>query len=204
MYIIGMLLVDREIKDLVRRGELVIDPFDEELVGPASLDLRLGNRFRVFKPSKLTHIDVRTFEDTKLGEEEKGGRRIEVYEYSDVVIADDYFVIHPGEFVLASVKEYIAFPPTVAGLLSGRSSIGRLGLLVHTVAGWIDPGYRGHLTLELVNVNSVPVKIYPGMRIAQVAFFRVNEVDTPYNKRKGSKYVDEEGATHSLIHRDFR
>ncbi len=113
-------------------------------------------------------------------------------------------IIHPGEFILADVYEYVKLPNNIAAQIHGRSSIARLGLLVHTSAGWVDPGYAGHLTLELINVNKIPIKIYPLTKVAQLVFFETEEVETPYHMRKSSKYVEEEGATFSRISQDFK
>lgn len=201
------LLTDRRIKEYIKRGRIKIDPFEKSLVGPASYDVRLGFRFRVFKGSDLEVIDIKSFEESLKGKIEEKDRIIERYKYSDVVILkspENPFIIHPNEFVLASIYEYIELPPNIAAQIQGRSSIARLGLLVHTSAGWVDPGYKGHLTLEIVNVNKVPVKLYPLTKIAQLQFFELEEdVEIPYSQRKLSKYIGEEGATESRIKLDF-
>ncbi len=192
------LLPDWKIEEYIKSGKIVVKPFDPSLIGPASLDIRLGNRFRVFKSENLEVIDPFTFREEKLTEIVEEDRKIEIYKHSEVVVIEDgYFVLHPNEFVLASIYEYIELPPFIAAQLNGRSSIARLGIVVHTSAGWVDPGYRGHLTLELINVNNVPVKLRPGMKVAQLTFFELEKVRTPYNVRPGSKYVDEPGATES-------
>ena len=204
--IIMMILPDWKIKKYIREGKIKVDPYDEELVGPASLDVRLGFRFRIFKTGFLESIDLKSYKDEKIGEEEFEDYRLEKYRYSEVIVIKDPnrpFVLHPGEFVLASVYEYIGLPEDIGAQINGRSSIARLGLLVHTSAGWVDPGYEGHLTLEILNVNSVPVKLYPLTPIANLVFFEMEPVEVPYNRRKKSKYVGEEGATHSKISEDF-
>ena len=201
-----MILPDWKIKRYIKEGKIRVDPFDENLVGPASLDVRLGFRFRIFKNGFLDAIDVKTFRDEKIGEEDLGDHKVEKYRYSDTIVIKDPnrpFIVHPGEFILASIYEYVALPDDIAAQINGRSSIARLGLIIHTSAGWVDPGYEGHLTLEILNVNSVPVKLYPLTPIAQLTFFEMEKVETPYNKRKRSKYVGEEGATQSKISEDF-
>jgi len=141
-----------------------------------------------------------------LGEDEYEDHKVERYRYSDLIVIKDPhrpFILHPNELVLASLYEYVALPEDIAAQINGRSSIARLGLLVHTSAGWVDPGYEGHLTLEILNVNSIPVKLYPLTPIAQLTFFEMEAAETPYNRRKKSKYVREEGATGSKIAEDF-
>ncbi len=201
------LLPDKKIREYIKEGKIVVKPFEESLVGPASYDVRLGYRFRVFKGSNLEVIDVREFKEEFKGKIEEEDRVIERHKYSDVVVlksSESPFIIHPGEFILASIYEYVELPPNIAAQIQGRSSIARLGLLVHTSAGWVDPGYKGHLTLEIVNVNRVPVKLYPLMKIAQLQFFELEEnVEIPYNQRKLSKYIGEKGATESKISLDF-
>ncbi len=202
-----MILPDWKIREYVKSGRIRIEPFDERLVGPASVDLRLGFRFRVFRTSFLDNIDVRSYRDELLSREELEHHVIERHRYSDVIVLKDEdtpIVIHPNEFVLASIYEYVALPDNVAAQLNGRSSIARLGLLVHTSAGWVDPGYEGHLTLEIYNVNSVPVKLYPLTPVANLIFFEMERVETPYNRRKTSKYVGERGASASKIAEDFQ
>ncbi|MGC9079146.1 MAG: dCTP deaminase [Nanopusillaceae archaeon] len=202
-----MILNDKKIKQYIKEGKIKVNPFDEKLVGPASLDVRLGHKFRIFKAVESDLIDIKNYEDDVRTRIDTEDYVIHVGKYSDVYIAkrDDVpIIIHPGEFILASVYEYIELPDYIVGQLHGRSSIGRLGILVHTSAGYIDPGYRGNLTLEIYNVNKVPVKLYPKTRIAQIVFFEIEPVEVPYNVRKDSKYVGEEGATYSLISRDFK
>jgi len=201
------LLSDKKIKEYVRKGKIVIKPYREEQVGPSSYDVRLGYRFRVFVPKNVEIIDIKSYKEELVGKIENEREILEVYKYSQVVNlkSNSYFIIHPGELILASVYEYIKLPPNIAAQIQGRSSIARLGLLIHTSAGWVDPGYEGHLTLEIVNLNKIPVKIYPLMRIAQLQFFELEEdVEIPYNKRKSSKYVKEKGATESRIYLDFK
>ena len=202
-----MILSDRKIKEYIKSGKIVIDPFDEGLVGPASLDVRLGFKFRVFKNIAIDAIDIKGYRDDVIYRSESEDFIIHHGVYSDLIIAKDKdipIIIHPGEFILAAVYEYIELPRNIAAQINGRSSIGRLGLLVHTSAGWIDPGYAGHLTLEIYNVNKVPVKLYPLTKIAQIVFYELNdEVEVSYGERKTSKYYKEEGATESKIYRDY-
>jgi len=185
-----MLLCDHTIRQLIARGEIVIEPFDESLVGPSSIDLRLGNEFRVFERTRIDAIDPR--------------KPIEELTKLIVIKDDEAFVIHPGEFVLATTLEYIKLPNYIAARIEGRSSLARLGIVVHSTGGFVDAGFEGQLTLEMSNLNQVPVKLYPGMRIAQLAFIiqdRPSEV--PYGKRKTSKYYKQRGPTPSMIYKDF-
>jgi len=202
-----MILSDKKIKEYIKSRKIVVEPFDESLVGPASLDVRLGFKFRVFKNINIEAIDIKSYKEDVIYRSESKDFIIHHGTYSDLIIAkreDVPIIIHPGEFILASVYEYIELPKNIAAQISGRSSIGRLGLLVHTSAGWIDPGYAGHLTLEIYNVNKVPVKLYPLTKIAQIVFYELEEdVEVPYGERKSSKYYKEDGATESKIAKDY-
>ncbi len=201
-----MLLNDKKIKEYIKSGKIVVDPFDENLVGPSSLDIRIGFKFRVFKTINMEVLDIMNYNDDVLYRIEDKNYTIHVGKYSDLYILKNEntpIVIHPGEFILASVYEYIRLPKNIAAQIHGRSSIGRLGLLIHTSAGWIDPGYGGHLTLEIINVNKFPIKIYPLTKVGQIVFYEIEDVEIPYDQRKSSKYMNEEGATYSLISRDF-
>ncbi len=200
-----MILSDAKIKEYVKSGQLVVKPFDENLVGPASIDIRLGFKFRIFRPERTEIIDIRNYHETLISGEEREDRVVRHYTHSELIELkrpDSYFVIHPGEFVLASIYEYIKLPKDVAAIVHGRSSFARLGLLIHTSAGWVDPGYAGHLTLEIYNVNSVPIKLFPLVPIANLIFIRVEGVERDYGER-GGKYYNEEGASPSLIYKDF-
>ena len=202
-----MVLPDWKIKRYIQEGKIKVEPFEEKNVGPASLDVRLGFRFRIFRAEFLDVLDVKKYRDDLVFTQEMEDRTIYAHRYSDVIEVkspDVPIIIHPNEFVLASIYEYVELPDNIAAQLNGRSSIARLGLLVHTSAGWVDPGYKGHLTLEIFNANRVPVKLYPLMRVAQLTFFEMEKAEIPYDKRKGSKYVGEEGATESKISEDFR
>ncbi len=153
-----MLLSDRDIKKELESGRVRLDPFQPELIQPSSVDVRLDRYFRVFENHRYPHIDpaVEQPDLTRLVEPD----------------GDEPFVLHPGEFVLASTYEIITLPDDVAGRLEGKSSLGRLGLLTHSTAGWIDPGFSGHVTLELSNVATLPIKLWPGMKIGQLCLFR--------------------------------
>lgn len=186
-----MLLSDITIRELIRKGEIVVEPFDESLIGPSSIDLRLGHEFVFFDRTRIEAIDPKKPVDDCL---EK------IY-----VEGDKPLILHPGQFVVASTLEYIKLPPYISARIEGRSSIARLGVIVHSTGGFVDAGFEGQLTLEMSNINIVPIKLYPKMKIAQLAFFlqdRPSEV--PYNKRKTSKYIRQRGPTPSRIYLDFK
>ncbi|MGH3749735.1 MAG: dCTP deaminase, partial [Micromonosporaceae bacterium] len=153
-----MLLSDRDLIDQFKQGRLRLEPFESSLIQPSSIDVRLDRWFRVFNNTKYTHIDPSLQQDelTSLVEVPDG----------------EPFVLHPGEFVLASTLEVVSLPDDLAGRLEGKSSLGRLGLLTHSTAGFIDPGFSGHVTLELSNVANLPITLWPGMRIGQLCIFR--------------------------------
>ena len=154
-----MLLSDRDLRAEITAGRLDIDPFDDTLVQPSSIDVRLDCMFRVFNNTRYTHIDPAKQQDelTSLVEPVDG----------------EPFVLHPGEFVLGSTLELITLPDDLAGRLEGKSSLGRLGLLTHSTAGFIDPGFSGHITLELSNVANLPITLWPGMKIGQLCILRL-------------------------------
>ena len=199
-----MVLSDRDIKARLKKGDLVIKDVDVNAqVGPSSVDLRLGNRFRTFKTSDHALIDPADYHDDLIRKWEDPDTKIEECSYTRLYVSSKPFIIHPGEFVLASLAEYIVIPDDLVGRLEGRSSLGRLGLMVHSTAGYVDPGFRGHLTLELANVGKLPVKLYPGMRICQIVFQRMESpAEAPYGSKHSSKYQDEIGATQSRINID--
>lgn len=180
-----MLLSDRDILDAVKSGRLGIDPFDEELVQPSSIDVRLDRRFRVFNNQKYTHIDPAAQQDDLTSAVEVAG--------------DEPFVLHPGEFVLASTLEVITLPADLAARLEGKSSLGRLGLLTHSTAGFIDPGFSGHVTLELSNVANLPITLWPGMKIGQLCVLSLSSpAERPYGSgASGSRYQGQRGPTPS-------
>ena len=169
-----MLLSDRDIRAEVDSGRVRLDPYSPELIQPSSIDVRLDRYFRVFENHRYPHIDpaVEQPDLTRLVETE----------------GKDPFVLHPGEFVLASTYEVVSLPDDVAGRLEGKSSLGRLGLLTHSTAGWIDPGFSGHVTLELSNVATLPIKLWPGMKIGQLCLFRTSSpAEHPYGSRSTAR-----------------
>jgi dCTP deaminase len=186
-----MILSDRDIRAAIADGRIVIDPFSPESVQPSSVDLHLGNRFRVFRNSRYPYIDVRIDQPdlTELVE----------------ISGDDPFILHPGEFVLGSTLERVALPDDLVARLEGKSSLGRLGLLIHSTAGYVDPGWEGTLTLELSNVANLPITLYHGMRIGQISFQRLSSpVEIGYgDERLGSRYRGQTDPTASRYHRDF-
>ena len=186
-----MLLSDRDIRAQIASGRVSLEPFAPELVQPSSVDVRLDRYFRVFENHKYPHIDP----------------AIEQAELTRLVETDGNspFVLHPGEFVLASTYEVITLPDDVASRLEGKSSLGRLGLLTHSTAGFIDPGFSGHVTLELSNVATLPIKLYPGMKIGQFCFFRLSSPSQhPYGSEKyGSRYQGQRGPTPSRSFQNF-
>jgi dCTP deaminase len=186
-----MVLSDRTIKAEIAAGRLAFDPYDPSLVQPSSVDVRVDRRFRVFHNSRRPYIDVREpMEDlTELV----------------TVDEDDPFVLHPGEFVLGQTLERVTLPDDLVGRLEGKSSLGRMGLLIHSTAGFIDPGFIGNLTLELSNVANLPITIYHGMPIGQISFMRMDgPVETPYGAQgAGSKYQGQAEPTPSRFYRNF-
>jgi dCTP deaminase len=187
-----VLLSDRDLKAEIKAGRLVIDPYDETLVQPSSVDVRLDRLFRVFENHRYPHIDpAESQEDlTRLVE----------------VAVDEPFILHPGEFVLGSTYEVIGLADDIAARLEGKSSLGRLGLLTHSTAGFIDPGFSGHVTLELSNVATLPIKLWPGMKIGQVCVFRLTSpAEHPYGSAiYGSRYQGQRGPTPSRSSISFR
>lgn len=186
-----MVLSDRDIRAEIEGGRIVIDPYLPEAVQPSSVDLHLDRRFRVFRNNRYAFIDVR----------EEQPELTELVEIS----GDEPFVLHPGEFVLGSTLERVELPDDVVARLEGRSSLGRLGLLIHSTAGYVDPGWEGNLTLELSNVANLPIMLYDGMKIGQISFQRLSSpAEMPYgDPRLGSRYRGQRDPTASLYHRDF-
>jgi len=186
-----VLLSDRDIKAELDAGRVALEPFDEAMVQPSSVDVRLDKFFRVFENHRYPTIDP-ALEQPELT------RLIEVP-------AGEPFVLHPGEFALASTLELVTLGTTVAARLEGKSSLGRLGLLTHSTAGFIDPGFSGHVTLELSNMATLPIKLWPGMKIGQLCFFRLSsEALHPYGSDKyGSRYQGQRGPTPSRSHVNF-
>lgn len=184
-------LSDRSIKKALASGRLGIEPLDEQAIQPASVDLRLDSVFRVFRVTSRPYVDVAQDVDdlTELVE----------------ISAEEPFVIHPGSFCLGSTLETVTIPNDIVARVDGKSSLGRLGLLVHATAGYVDPGWTGKLTLELSNQSQMPIALYYGMRIAQISFIELTTpVDRPYGSAElGSKYQGQTGPTPSRISREF-
>ena len=190
----AVILSDRSLREQLAAGRIVIDPFDDSLVQPSSIDVRVSHLFRVFRNHTAPIIDVKLDMRalTELVEMPEDG--------------SEAFVLHPGEFVLGSTLERIALPDDLLGRVEGKSSLGRLGLLIHSTAGFIDAGWDGHITLELANVASLPITLYPGMKIGQVSFMQMTTpADHPYgNGATGSKYQGQAGPTPSRYFENFR
>ena len=186
-----MVLSDRDIRAEIEAGRIVIEPYTADAVQPSSVDLHLDRRFRVFKNSRYPYIDVRA-------------EQPELTELVEIA-GDDPFILHPGEFVLGSTLERVALPDDLVARLEGKSSLGRLGLLIHSTAGYVDPGWDGNLTLELSNVANLPITLYDGMKIGQISFQRLSSpVEVAYgDERIGSRYRGQRDPTASLYHRDF-
>jgi len=186
-----VLLSDRDIRAEIAANRVGVEPFDEAMIQPSSVDVRLDKFFRVFENHKYSVIDPST----------------EQAELTREVIAegDEPFILHPGEFVLASTYEVITLPDDIAGRLEGKSSLGRLGLLTHSTAGFIDPGFSGHITLELSNVANLPVKLFPGMKIGQLCLIKLSSpAEHPYGSEKyGSRYQGQRGPTASRSFKNF-
>jgi dCTP deaminase len=186
-----MLLSDRDIKSEIDKGRVVLEPYDLNMIQPSSVDVRLDRLFRTFENHKYAHIDPA---------ENQPELTREV-----AVEGNDPFILHPGEFVLGSTYEVISLPDDIAGRLEGKSSLGRLGLLTHSTAGFIDPGFSGHVTLELSNVATLPIKLWPGMKIGQLALFRLSSpAEHPYGSAVyGSRYQGQRGPTPSKAYLNF-
>jgi dCTP deaminase len=186
-----VLLSDRDIRTELAEGRVVLDPLDDAMVQPSSVDVRLDRFFRLFDNHKYAVIDP--------AEDQPDLTRLVEVE------ADGPFVLHPGEFVLGSTFETVTLPDDVAARLEGKSSLGRLGLLTHSTAGFIDPGFSGHVTLELSNVATLPIKLWPGMKIGQLCFFRLSSpAEHPYGSdRYGSRYQGQRGPTASRSAQNF-
>ena len=186
-----MVLSDRTIAKLIADGRIGIDPYDSALLQPSSVDVRVDRYFRVFHNARYPYIDVK--------EPQEG--------LTELVEIDDErpFILHPGEFVLGSTLERVTLPDDLVVRLEGKSSLGRLGLLIHSTAGFIDPGWDGHVTLELSNVANLPITIYHGMKIGQISFMQLSEpTSTPYGTSSlGSKYQGQRGPTPSRYWQNF-
>jgi dCTP deaminase len=190
-YRVGVLLSDRDIRAELEADRVVLDPYEPSMLQPSSIDVRLDKYFRLFDNHKYPFIDPATDQPelTRLVEADN----------------DEAFVLHPGEFVLGSTYEAVTLPDDVAARLEGKSSLGRLGLLTHSTAGFIDPGFSGHVTLELSNVATLPIKLWPGMKIGQMCFFRLSSAsEHPYGSDLyGSRYQGQRGPTASRSSQNF-
>src|ERR687888_2567739 len=186
-----MVLSDRTIRRLIAEERIGIDPYDPDLLQPSSLDVRVDRYFRVFRNSRYPFIDVKQAQE----------------ELTELVEIEDEtpFILHPGEFVLGSTLERVRLPDDLVARLEGKSSLGRLGLLIHSTAGYVDPGWDGYLTLELSNVANLPITIYYGMKIGQLSFVRLSEpAEQPYGSDAlGSKYQGQQGPTPSRYYENF-
>lgn len=186
-----MILSDHTIREQLDAGRVVIDPLDDSCIQPSSVDLRLDRFFRVFLNHTMPVIDVKQNleELTRLVEIDEG----------------DAFILHPGEFVLGSTAERVGLPDDLVARIEGKSSLGRLGLLIHSTAGFVDAGFSGHITLELSNVANLPITLYPGMKIGQISFLQMTTpADVPYGSaRAGSKYQGQRGPTPSRYWENF-
>ena len=189
-----MILPDHEIRKLLKEGKLVVDPIDEPdvQIQSAGIDLKLGNEFMIFKTVACPYIDTRKKQD-------------ESYTEKVVLDKDRPFIIHPGEFVLAPVREYIRVPDDLAGSVDGKSSLGRLGIAIHTTSASINPGWEGRFVLEITNVGRMPVALYPGMRIAKLVLYKLSSAcERPYGKRPDTKYNKDKSFSESRIYEEAR
>jgi dCTP deaminase len=186
-----VLLSDRDILAEIHAKRIVVEPYDEAMVQPSSIDFRLDRYFRVFENHRYPHIDP-------AADQSDLTRQVEP-------VGDEPFILHPGEFVLGSTYEVVTLPDDLAARVEGKSSLGRLGLLTHATAGFVDPGFSGHVTLELANVATLPIKLYPGMKIGQLCFFRLSSpAEHPYGSAKyGSRYQGQRGPTPSRSYANF-
>jgi dCTP deaminase len=186
-----MLLSDRDIRASIESGRIGLEPLDMNLIQPSSMDVRLDRFFRLFDNHKYPFIDPREQQDDLT-------RFIEVE-------PNEAFILHPGEFVLGSTFEFVSLGDDIAARLEGKSSLGRLGLLTHSTAGFVDPGFKGHVTLELSNTATLPIKLWPGMKIGQLCFFQLSSAsENPYGSAKyGSRYQGQRGPTASRSYLNF-
>lgn len=184
-------LSDRDIRAAMQAGRVRVDPYDPACLQPSSVDLHLDREFRVFRNNRYPYIDPRQSQPDLT----------EIVAIQD----DEPFILHPSEFVLGQTLEWVELPDDLVARLEGKSSLGRLGLLIHSTAGYVDPGWKGNLTLELSNVANLPIALYCGMKIGQISFFRMSSpVERPYgSKELGSKYQGQSQPTASEYYRDF-
>jgi dCTP deaminase len=186
-----MLMSDRDIRASIEAGQIGLEPLEMGLLQPSSIDVRLDRFFRLFDNHKYAFIDPAEQQD-------------ELTRLIEVDPAEP-FILHPGEFVLGSTYEFVTLPDDVAARLEGKSSLGRLGLLTHSTAGFVDPGFKGHVTLELSNVATLPIKLWPGMKIGQLCFFKLTSPsEHPYGSEKySSRYQGQRGPTASRSYKNF-
>ena len=186
-----MILSDQDIKKWVKEKKLIITPFDEELIQPSSYNLRLSSTFRVFRNTQMPYLDIQN----------------PVSGFMEVIQIkkDQPIIIHPREFILGDTMEYFEFPNNLVGRLDGKSSIGRIGIVIHSTAGFFDPGFKGTGTLEISNMANIPIALYPGMKIAQMSFVMMSSpAVVPYgSKALGSKYQGQRGPTESRLFKEF-
>ena len=186
-----MLMSDRDIRASIEAGEIGLEPLEMSLLQPSSFDVRLDRFFRLFDNHKYAYIDPAEDQSdlTHLVE----------------VDPNEAFILHPGEFVLGSTYEFVTLPDNIAARLEGKSSLGRLGLLTHSTAGFVDPGFKGHVTLELANVSNLPIKLWPGMKVGQLCFFQLSSPsETPYGSEKyNNRYQGQRGPTASRSFMNF-
>jgi dCTP deaminase len=187
-----VILSDRDLRTELAAGRIIIEPFDETCVQPSSIDIKVHNLFRVFRNHTAGIIDVKK-------------DMTDLTELVDIPL-DGVFILHPGEFVLGSTLERVAVPNDLVARVEGKSSLGRLGLLIHSTAGFIDAGFDGHVTLELANVANLPITLYPGMKIGQISFMKMTSpAEKPYGSgAKGSKYQGQRGPTPSRYFENFQ
>ncbi len=185
-----MILSDRDIKSYIKTGKIFIEPeLKDEQFQSAWIDLTLGNEFRTFKNTQSALVDPKNPEDN-----------------TEIISIDEDkpFIVHPGEFILGTVNEYVKFPDDLAGAVDGRSSLGRLGVVVHVTSTFVDPGWEGKLVLEITNVGKMPVALYPGMRICKLVFMKLSSPsEKPYYKKKDAKYFKQNQIDQSKISQEF-
>jgi dCTP deaminase len=186
-----VILSDRSIKEAIASGRLGIDPYDPNLVQPSSIDVRLDSRFLVFRNTKRAFIDVKQPADDLMEMIEVG--------------AEEPMFLHPHEFVLGNTIERVRMPNDLVARLEGRSSLGRLGVVIHSTAGFVDPCFEGHITLEISNLANLPIALYPKMRIGQISFsLMTTAAELPYGAQRGSKYSGQQLPTASRLYLDFQ
>lgn len=188
------ILSDKTIKEYLKEGKIVIDPLkDEQQIQPSSVDMRLGDKFKVFKVIRKPYIDPKDEED------------IAEYMESSTVPEGEAFIIHPNEFALATTQEYVKVPDDLVARVEGRSSMGRLGVTMHVTAGYVDPGFEGRITLEISNIGAMPVALYPGQRVCQLVFETMTTpAELPYgHPKRNSKYMKQLKPESSRVKLDY-